>query len=160
MYLWFTYTGSPLFSCQSGFSRIRVARSNRRGTPMKVRKRRRTGRNAKKWVAKVKTDSTHPPPGLFTWGASTISRVLASKKVSPQGPQPECACSITSSTEVSAELRSCAAPNWTNRNRCYRDGLPAAKRAEPARSLEAAPPGNYRLLRGTSARFAARYNGL
>lgn len=40
----------------------------------------------RKWVAKVKTDSTHPPEGLFTKDASTIARTLASKKVSPKGP--------------------------------------------------------------------------
>ena len=40
----------------------------------------------KRWVAKVKTDSTHPPPGLFTKSATTIARTLASKKVSPKGP--------------------------------------------------------------------------
>jgi tRNA(adenine34) deaminase len=39
----------------------------------------------KKWVAKVKTDSTHPPTGLFTKDASTIARTLASKRVSPKG---------------------------------------------------------------------------
>lgn len=44
----------------------------------------RTGE--KKWVAKVKTDSTHPPEGLFTKSAPTIARVLASKNVSPKGP--------------------------------------------------------------------------
>jgi Protein of unknown function (DUF3175) len=41
----------------------------------------------KRWVAAVKTDSTHPPAGLFKKDASTIARVLASKKVSPKGPQ-------------------------------------------------------------------------
>jgi hypothetical protein len=40
----------------------------------------------KKWVAGVKTDSTHPPAGLFTKDASTIANTLASKKVSPKGP--------------------------------------------------------------------------
>ncbi|HEX4002422.1 MAG TPA: DUF3175 domain-containing protein [Candidatus Acidoferrales bacterium] len=45
------------------------------------------GRNGKRWVASVKTDSTHPPAGLFTKSAPTIARVLASKKVSPKGPQ-------------------------------------------------------------------------
>ncbi|HEV8047934.1 MAG TPA: DUF3175 domain-containing protein [Terriglobales bacterium] len=40
----------------------------------------------KKWVAQVKTDSTHSPEGLFTKDASTIARTLASKKVSPKGP--------------------------------------------------------------------------
>src|SRR5579863_7704954 len=39
-----------------------------------------------RWVSKVKTDSTHPPEGLFTKDASTIARTLASKKVSPKGP--------------------------------------------------------------------------
>lgn len=43
-------------------------------------------RGTKRWVARVKTDSTHPPAGLFTRSASTISRTLASKKVSPKGP--------------------------------------------------------------------------
>jgi hypothetical protein len=41
----------------------------------------------KRWVAKVKTDSTHPAPGLFTRSASAIARALASKRVSPKGPQ-------------------------------------------------------------------------
>ena len=40
----------------------------------------------KRWIAQVKTDSTHPPAGLFTKKASTIARVLASKKVSTKGP--------------------------------------------------------------------------
>ena len=40
----------------------------------------------RRWVAKVKTDSTHPPAGLFTKSATTIARTLASKKVSPKGP--------------------------------------------------------------------------
>lgn len=44
-------------------------------------------RKRKRWVASVKTDSTHPPAGLFTKNASTIARTLASKKVSPKGPQ-------------------------------------------------------------------------
>ena len=44
--------------------------------------------NSKKnrWVSKVKTDSTHPPAGLFTQKASTIARSLAAKRVSPKGP--------------------------------------------------------------------------
>lgn len=39
-----------------------------------------------RWVAKVTTDSTHPPAGLFTKDAATIARILASPKVSPKGP--------------------------------------------------------------------------
>src|SRR6266704_6756977 len=40
----------------------------------------------KRWVARVKTDSTHPEKGLFTKDAPAIARSLASKKVSPKGP--------------------------------------------------------------------------
>ena len=39
-----------------------------------------------RWVARVKTDSTHPPEGLFKKDAGSIARSLASKKVSPKGP--------------------------------------------------------------------------
>ena len=41
---------------------------------------------SKRWVATVKTDSTHPPEGLFTKDAATIASSLASKRVSPKGP--------------------------------------------------------------------------
>ena len=34
----------------------------------------------------VKTDSTHPPEGLFNKDAKTVARTLASKRVSPKGP--------------------------------------------------------------------------
>ena len=40
----------------------------------------------KKWSASVKTESTHPPAGLFNKSATTIARTLASKRVSPKGP--------------------------------------------------------------------------
>lgn len=43
-------------------------------------------KKGRKWVAKVTTDSTHPPKGLFTRNAATIARTLASRKVSPKGP--------------------------------------------------------------------------
>lgn len=46
----------------------------------------RPRRHPKRWVAKVKTDSTHPPEGLFKKSAAAIARTLASKKVSPKGP--------------------------------------------------------------------------
>lgn len=42
--------------------------------------------NRRKWSAKVKTESTHPPAGLFNKDAASIARTLASKKVSPKGP--------------------------------------------------------------------------
>jgi len=40
----------------------------------------------KKWSAKVTTNSTNPPEGLFAKSASAIAAALASKKVSPKGP--------------------------------------------------------------------------
>jgi len=58
----------------------------------RMRRHRKTGSRgkiqgaSKRWVAKVKTDSTHPQAGLFTKDASTIARALASRKVSPKGP--------------------------------------------------------------------------
>jgi len=39
-----------------------------------------------RWVSGVKTDSTHPPAGLFTKTAAMIARTLFSKNVSPKGP--------------------------------------------------------------------------
>jgi Protein of unknown function (DUF3175) len=42
--------------------------------------------NKRKWVSRVKTESTYPPKGLFTRSPETIARQLASKKVSPKGP--------------------------------------------------------------------------
>ena len=39
-----------------------------------------------RWIRTVKTDSTHPPTGLFTRDPATIARKLASKQVSPKGP--------------------------------------------------------------------------
>jgi tRNA(adenine34) deaminase len=45
-----------------------------------------TKKNGHRWVASVKTDSTHPPEGLFNKDAATIARTLASKRVSPKGP--------------------------------------------------------------------------
>src|ERR1700741_669954 len=47
----------------------------------------KSSKSPKRWVAKVKTDSTHPPAGLFKKNANTIARTLASKKVSPKGLQ-------------------------------------------------------------------------
>ena len=44
-----------------------------------------TKKHPRRWVAKVKTDSTHPPAGLFNENAATIAHTLASKKVSPKG---------------------------------------------------------------------------
>ena len=40
----------------------------------------------KRWVARVNTESTFPPEGLFKKNAATIARTLASRKVSPKGP--------------------------------------------------------------------------
>jgi tRNA(adenine34) deaminase len=42
-------------------------------------------RSGRRWSAKVKTESTYPPAGLFKKKAATIARALASKRVSPKG---------------------------------------------------------------------------
>jgi tRNA(adenine34) deaminase len=38
-----------------------------------------------KWSSKVQTVSTYPPKDLYTKDATTIARVMATKKVSPKG---------------------------------------------------------------------------
>ena len=45
-----------------------------------------TKKAAKKWSAKVDTDSTHPDHGLFLEDAESIAKALATKEVSPKGP--------------------------------------------------------------------------
>jgi len=40
----------------------------------------------RKWSAKVHTESTYPPEGLFKKSAAVIARTLASPEVSPKGP--------------------------------------------------------------------------
>ena len=62
------------------------ARSPRKKKSTSATKSRSKARSAKRWVSKVTTDSTHPPKGLFTKNAATIARSLASKKISPKGP--------------------------------------------------------------------------
>jgi len=39
----------------------------------------------RKWSRDIHTDSTHPPPGLFTKDAQTVAKAMASQKVSPRG---------------------------------------------------------------------------
>jgi hypothetical protein len=52
-----------------------------------TRKHGKNGRSRqRKWSAKVTSDSTHPPAGLFTKSAPVIAHSLASKRVSPKGP--------------------------------------------------------------------------
>ncbi|PYU29469.1 MAG: hypothetical protein DMG31_17515 [Acidobacteria bacterium] len=46
----------------------------------------RTMAKKRRWSASVKTESTHPPAGLFKKNAATIARTLASRRVSPKGP--------------------------------------------------------------------------
>lgn len=58
--------------------------------------------NKKRWVAKVTTDSTHPPEKLFTQKAAMIARSLASKKCLRKDLDLACACSPISSIERAA----------------------------------------------------------
>lgn len=41
--------------------------------------------STRKWSHTVTSDSTHPPPGLFTKDAQTIADRMADKDVSPKG---------------------------------------------------------------------------
>lgn len=61
-----------------GMQKAKRARKNAKNTRPTEKKRR--------WVANVKTDSTHPPAGLFTKSATAIAQSLASPRVSPKGP--------------------------------------------------------------------------
>jgi len=45
----------------------------------------RTRATKSKWVRRVTTDSTHPPPRTFTGSATEIARKMARKDVSPKG---------------------------------------------------------------------------
>jgi Protein of unknown function (DUF3175) len=46
----------------------------------------RSSHGKRKWSAGVNTEATYPEQGLFKKDAETIARSLASKKVSPKGP--------------------------------------------------------------------------
>src|SRR5437773_1543499 len=64
-----------------------AARKPKNGISKRVRHRPGVRRaSPRRWVANVKTDSTHPPEGLFTKEDPEIARALASKRVSPKGP--------------------------------------------------------------------------
>src|SRR6266545_3411758 len=42
-------------------------------------------RSTRRWVRRVTTDSTHPPPRTFTGSAQQIARTMARKDISPKG---------------------------------------------------------------------------
>jgi hypothetical protein len=42
-------------------------------------------RPQRRWVRRVKTDSTHPPPRTFAGSAAQIARTMARSDVSPKG---------------------------------------------------------------------------
>jgi hypothetical protein len=42
-------------------------------------------RSRRRWVRRVETDSTHPPPRTFAGSAPQIARTMARKDVSPKG---------------------------------------------------------------------------
>jgi tRNA(adenine34) deaminase len=54
--------------------------------PQKKATKKKASSGQRRWVSKVKTESTYPSEGLFTKDPETIARQLASKKVSPKGP--------------------------------------------------------------------------
>lgn len=61
-------------------------RAKRSSASARTKSRRTKATGTRRWVARVDTESTYPPEGLFTKSAATIARTLASKKVSPKGP--------------------------------------------------------------------------
>ena len=56
--------------------------AKKRETPKKATQKRATPR---RWVRRVTTDSTAPPPGTFNRSAADIARTMARKDVSPKG---------------------------------------------------------------------------
>jgi hypothetical protein len=98
--------------------------------------RRRPGKN-RRWVAEVKTDSTHPPPGLFTKDADTIARTLASRKVSPKGPGSGLRMLNYFINRAGKQLSSRRRAVWSEPRDCFQNGPP--RRVEPARELMLAP---------------------
>ena len=46
---------------------------------------RKTGKSKRRWSGRVATESTFPEKSIFTKDAETISRHMASRKVSPKG---------------------------------------------------------------------------
>jgi tRNA(adenine34) deaminase len=48
-------------------------------------KRRSRKQSKQRWVRRVTSDSTHPPPRTFTGSAAQIARTMARKDVSPKG---------------------------------------------------------------------------
>jgi Protein of unknown function (DUF3175) len=65
---------------------LHPTRKNHESDLVPPAKKKTSTEKKRRWVREVKTDSTHPPQGLFTRSAATIARTLASKKVSPKGP--------------------------------------------------------------------------
>jgi uncharacterized protein DUF3175 len=45
----------------------------------------RRGRAGRRWVRRVTTESTYPPPKTFSGSAQQIARTMASRRVSPKG---------------------------------------------------------------------------
>jgi Protein of unknown function (DUF3175) len=57
----------------------RILMPQQESTPMAKK------RPQRRWVKRVTTDSTHPPPRTFAGSASQIARTMARKDVSPKG---------------------------------------------------------------------------
>ncbi len=63
---------------------IHMAKSKTRRKQATASKTHTKGSDSR-WSSKVATVSTYPPKGLYTKDASTIARIMATKKVSPKG---------------------------------------------------------------------------
>ena len=85
----------------------------------------------KRWAAKVTTESTHPPEGLFTKGAATIARTLASKKVSPKGPGSGMRMLTFFINRGGRGLTEPASANWRRPRSCSRSAFRRKRQERP-----------------------------
>jgi Protein of unknown function (DUF3175) len=86
----------------------------------------------RRWVASVKTDSTHPPEGLFTKGAASIAKALASKEVSPKGPASGMRMLTYYINRAGKSLTASDARDSARRKSCCRKALPRERERRTA----------------------------
>jgi hypothetical protein len=86
----------------------------------RARASQKADRKRKKWGAKVKTDSKHPPAGLFTKNAATIAKTPASKMVSPKGPGSGMRRLAYFINRVGRGLAAAGESNWSEPRSCCR----------------------------------------
>src|SRR5262249_3163570 len=82
----------------------------------------------KRWIAKVKTDSTHPPPGFLPERGLQSRGLWHQRGFRPKDLDQACEClhiSLTAQVEDSAQSD---APSWKRQNLCCRNECAGRKR--------------------------------